>query len=40
MIQIVETIPSKLSGVTAFHVYTKYDPAIIDAIKSLAGPCI
>lgn len=40
MIQIVETIPSKLSGVTAFHVYTKYDPAIIEAIKSLAGPCI
>lgn len=40
MIQIVETVPSKLSGITAFHVYSKYDPGIIEAIKALAGPCI
>lgn len=40
MIQIIETVPQKLSGITAFHVFTKYDPQVIEAIKGLAGPCI
>lgn len=41
MIKIIECQPpTKLSGISAFHIYFDYKPELVDAVKSLPGPNI
>lgn len=40
MIKIIECKPTKLSGITAFHIYFNYSQELVDAVKSLSGPNI
>lgn len=39
-IKIIECQPTKLSGITAFHIYFNYSQELVDAVKSLPGPNI